>query len=89
VNCVYATNLRYDQNTGVATALPAVACRTELAAHYTLRFAAGQPQERTFTIQAVPQGRQAGADTRCATLSIDHANVKGKTGTAAVADCWR
>lgn len=86
---VYASNMRYDQNNAVATALPTTSCRTELAAHYTLGFAAGQPQQRTFTIQAVPQGRQASHDTRCATLTIDHANIKGKTGTAAVADCWR
>lgn len=86
---VYATNLRYDQNNAAATALPATACRTDLAAHYALGFASGQPQQRTFTIEAVPQGGQASADTRCATLTIDQANVKGRTGSAAVADCWR
>ena len=86
---VYASNVRYDQNNGAATALPTVACSTELGAHYTLGFASGQPQQRTFTLQAAPQGRQASADTRCGTLSIDQANVKGKSGTASVADCWR
>lgn len=87
---VYASNMRYDQNNAAATALPTTSCRTELSAHYTLGFAAGQPQQRTFTIQAVPQGNQASGDSRCGTLTIDQANVKGKTGSAAaVADCWR
>ena len=86
---VYASNLRYDQNNAVATALPTTPCRTELATHYTLGFATGQPQQRTFTIQAVPQGSQSSADTRCGTLSIDHANVKGESGSATAADCWK
>ena len=86
---VYASNLRYDQNNAVATALPTTPCRTELSTHYTLGFATGQPQQRTFTIQAVPQGSQSSADTRCGTLSIDHANVKGESGSATAADCWK
>lgn len=86
---VYASNLRYDQNNAASTALPVVACRTELTAHYTLGFATGQPQQRTFTIEAVPQGAQASKDTRCATLSIDQANVKGESGSATAAECWK
>lgn len=86
---VYASNVRYDQNNAAATALPATPCRTELAAHYTLGFAAGQPTQRTFTIQAVPQGAQASKDTRCATLTIDQANVKGESGSATAAECWK
>lgn len=86
---VYATNLRYDQNGGVATALPTTACRTELTTHYTFGFAAGQPQQRTFVVEAVPQGQQAAKDTRCGTLTIDQANVKGESGTGTPADCWK
>ena len=86
---VYASNLRYDQNNGAATALPAVPCRSDLAASYLLRFAAGQPTLRTFTVEAVPQGNQAGRDTGCATLTIDQASGKGRTGSAAISDCWR
>jgi type IV pilus assembly protein PilE len=87
---VYASNMRYDLDAGVATALPAVACRTELAGTYAFAFAVGQPTATTFSILATPAGNQAAADTKCATLSIDQANTKGRTGTApAVADCWK
>jgi type IV pilus assembly protein PilE len=87
---VYATNIRYDQNNAAATALPTTPCRTELAAHYTLGFATAQPTARTFTVEAVPQGNQASKDSRCGTLTIDQANVKGKTGSAATAaECWK
>jgi type IV pilus assembly protein PilE len=40
-----------------------------------------------FTIQAAPTGAQAG-DTTCGTLTLNQLGQKGKTGTAAVADCW-
>ena len=40
-----------------------------------------------FTVSAVPQGTQA-KDTGCGTLSIDQANVRSKTGTKSVAECW-
>jgi type IV pilus assembly protein PilE len=87
---VYASNLRYDLNAGLATALPAVACRTELAGTYAFAFAVGQPTATTFSILATPAGNQAAADTKCATLSIDQANTKGRSGTApTVAECWK
>ncbi|MGJ4803881.1 type IV pilin protein [Luteimonas sp. SDU82] len=42
-----------------------------------------------FTLSAVPQGSQV-ADTRCMTLTLDHAGRKGVAGgaTGTVADCW-
>jgi type IV pilus assembly protein PilE len=86
---VYATNLRYDRNAGAATVLPSPQCRTDLAARYTFAFAGGQPQQRTFTIQATPVGAQASADTGCGTLSIDQASAKGRSGSEAIATCWR
>lgn len=86
---VYASNLRYDQNDGAATVLPNTPCRGEIANQYTLSFAAGQPQTRTFTVQATPQGQQASRDAHCGTLTIDQSNTKGRSGTASVADCWR
>ena len=86
---VYAANLRYDTNAGVATSLPATACSNDMTAHYSFAFATAQPQQRTFKVNAVPLGIQATRDTKCATLSIDQANVKGKTGTGTVADCWK
>ena len=49
---VYTTNLRYDQNNGAATALPATQCRTDIAARYTVALAA--VDQRTFSVTAVP-----------------------------------
>jgi type IV pilus assembly protein PilE len=87
---VYASNLRYDQNAGVATALPALQCSTDLSSYYLFAFDAAQPQQRTFTILATPQGTQATSDTLCATLGIDQANVRTRSGAAStVAECWR
>lgn len=86
---VYATNMRYDQNNGVATALPGGQCQTDLNNIYTISFPTGQPTSTTFTVQAVPQGTQASRDTKCATLTINQANAKGISGSGSVADCWR
>ena len=86
---VYATNLRYDLNAGVATALPTLPCATDLGTNYTFAFAAGQPQARTFTVLATPGGMQATRDTKCATLSLNQASSKGESGTGTVAECWR
>lgn len=85
---VYASNLRYDQNGGAATALPAVQCRTDLTASYSFAFAASEPTQRTFDIRATPAGAQT-ADTRCATLGITHTGAKLFSGTATLAECWR
>ncbi|HRD96705.1 MAG TPA: type IV pilin protein [Rubrivivax sp.] len=85
---VYAANLRYDQNNGVATALPAVQCRTDLTGSYAFAFAVNQPTQRTFTVVATPAGKQA-EDTACSALSLDQAGTKAITGTSTVAACWR
>ena len=86
---VYATNLRYDVDAGVATVLPALQCATDLSTNYAFSFAAGQPQARTFTVLATPGGMQATRDTKCATLSLNQASSKGESGTGTVAECWR
>ena len=86
---VYASNIRYDQNAGAGTVLPATACRTELSTSYTFAFATGQPTARTFTIQATPTGAQATSDTGCATLSINQAGTRGVSGDQTVQQCWR
>ena len=86
---VYASNLRYDQNNGEDTVLPAMQCTTDLAGHYSFAFATGQPKERTFTINATPGGTQATQDAACATLSLNQANTKGISGTSTVAKCWK
>ena len=84
----YTTNLRYNTSTaGVAVAIPALQCRTEMAAHYTISFN-GNPTATTYAIQAVPQGPQATKDTKCGTLGLNQAGAKTETGTGTVADCW-
>lgn len=85
---VYATNLRYDQNNGAATALPAMQCRDDIAARYTIALASGVAQ-RTFSVTATPQGAQASADTACATLALNQTGAKSVSGTDTVAHCWR
>ena len=86
---VYASNLRYDQNNGAATALPGVQCRTSLSSRYTISFASGEPTDRSFRVQAVPQGTQATGDAQCATLSLTQAGTKAISGGGTVANCWR
>ncbi len=86
---VYASNIRYDQNGGTATALPATPCRNDLSASYSFAFAASQPTARTFTVVATPQGPQATRDTGCGNLRIDQANVKSVSGANPVSQCWR
>ena len=84
----YTTNLRYNTTTGgAAVAIPALQCRTDLAAHYTISFSAG-PTATTYAVQAVPQGAQATKDTKCGTLSLNQAGAKAKSGTGTVAECW-
>ncbi|OYY73391.1 MAG: hypothetical protein B7Y40_09205 [Gammaproteobacteria bacterium 28-57-27] len=89
----YTTNLRYDQTTaGVAVALPAGGCRASLetapATSYLFSFVAA-PTARAYTIQAVPQGRQAARDTSCGTLTINQVGVKTESGTQDVRYCWK
>ncbi len=86
---VYATNLRYDQNNGAATTLPATQCRTDIAARYTIALDGGALAQRTFSLTATPLGVQASADTACATLSIGHTGAKAVSGGGTVAKCWR
>lgn len=85
---VYATNLRYDQNNGAATALPATQCQNDIAARYTIALAGGVAQ-RTFSVTATPLGAQAAADTGCATLALDQTGAKSVSGADTVAHCWR
>lgn len=43
----------------------------------------------TYTVSAAPSGTQASNDSKCGTLTLDNAGVKGKSGSAAsVASCW-
>jgi type IV pilus assembly protein PilE len=83
---VYATNLRYDLNNAVATALPNTQCRTDIAGRYTFGLATAQA---TFTVTAVPQGTQASADAACGTLGLTQTGAKSVSGSSTVAKCWR
>ncbi|GAB3343423.1 type IV pilin protein [Marilutibacter aestuarii] len=84
----YTTNLRYDQDQGgTAVALPALQCMTDMGGQYAIQLAASTAS--TYSIRAVPQGRQATKDTKCGTLTIDHTGQKtvSVSGTP-VAECW-
>lgn len=101
----YTSCLRYDLTgaapnacaTAVTNAqLPALNCRNELNNAYTFQFApvvapATNPAQAAYALQAVPGALQAG-DTRCATMTLNQAGVKGATGTdagTAANSCWR
>ncbi len=67
---------------------------------YNIAFATGTPTSTTYTLLATPTGGQSTADTECAILSINSANVKciknqtkcSNSGTSSVKDevaaCW-
>ena len=78
----YTTNLSYE-----GAADPAQ-CQ-EVAAFYNIDFVAA-PTARSYTLRAVPQGAQAARDTKCATLTLTSAGVRGiANGTASsAAECW-
>ncbi|MEW6445753.1 MAG: type IV pilin protein [Pseudomonadota bacterium] len=81
----YTTNLRYDQSAaGVAVALPATACRNDLAEYYA--FSLNAVTATTYSLQAAPQGPQS-AD-RCGTLGVNQTGVRSSSGDN-VDVCWR
>lgn len=85
----YTTNLKYNvDRSGNAVALPATQCARDLQAFYTFQLNAGATTASAYTIEAVPQGQQATADTKCATLGIDQKGTKSKSGTGTIAECW-
>ena len=45
------------------------------------------PAADTFALTATPQAEQA-KDTSCGNFTLTEANVRGKSGTKTVADCW-
>lgn len=77
----YTTNLAY---TGAA--LPVMTCRNDLAIFYT--FSLANLAQRTFTVQAAPQGPQAVDTTKCGTLGVNQIGVKSASGAGGVAECW-
>ncbi|GIX23444.1 MULTISPECIES: type IV pilin protein [Caldimonas] len=88
----YTTHMRYDRTaTSPPTnvSLPQTQCVNDLANFYTFAFAENQPTAVTYTVEARPQGAQATADAGCGTLSLTHTGVKGRSGSADLARCWR
>ncbi|UNK51250.1 type IV pilin protein [Lysobacter sp. S4-A87] len=84
----YTTHLRYLDDAGDAPAIPAMQCRIDLSAHYSIDLAKGATAS-TYAVQAVPKGVQAARDKRCATLAINQQGAKSESGTAATAnECW-
>lgn len=76
----YTTNLSY------AGAPDPQLCDPDLNGFYNISFS-GTPAARTFTIQAVPTGRQP--DGTCGTLTINQQGVRTESGSAAsAAECW-
>jgi type IV pilus assembly protein PilE len=58
--------------------------------HYSVSAAAcsGSTIASCVMLTAAPQGVQATNDTQCGSLTLNSREQKGRTGTAAVADCW-
>lgn len=73
----YTTKMTYE-------GAPEPTCSNEVSPFYDIDFV-GVPDAAGYTLQIVPQGRQAEAETRCGTMTIDHTGRK----TAATDDCWR
>jgi len=80
----YTTRLTYAN----VTTLPTLACRNDLAAFYTFSLN-GAATATAYSVQAVPQGVQASADTKCGTLRLNQAGTRSITGSGGtVATCW-
>jgi type IV pilus assembly protein PilE len=80
----YTSNMTYVLDDDVA-----LGCETEggLDNHYVI--SAGEPEERTYTLTATPQGAQAGDDEKCGTLSLTETGTRGATGTSGADVCWK
>ncbi|MDI3261402.1 MAG: type IV pilin protein [Fulvimonas sp.] len=83
----YTTNLRYSKDTSEnAIVLPTLDCAAngQTGADYSYAFAAGQPTDTTYTIQATARAgsAQASRDAACTPLGID------QTGARTPAGCW-
>ena len=92
----YTTCLRYDKTgAGCSTdmdsdQLPMLQCRTDLGTNYSFTLASGTGLTQSiYSLSAVPAGVQQTADTACGTLSLNQLGVKSRSGTRAVAECWR
>lgn len=55
--------------------------------HYTLAITSANSS--TYTLSVQPQGAQASRDTKCGSLTLTSAGLRGKSGSGDVAECWR
>ncbi|GGA68839.1 hypothetical protein GCM10011521_03810 [Arenimonas soli] len=79
----YTTRLTYAN----VNALPALGCRDDLAGLYTFGLN-GTPTATAYSVEAVPQGAQASADTKCGTLRLSQAGTRSVTGSSGATYCW-
>ncbi len=73
----YTTAMTY-----VGAAAPT--CSDDVSQFYTISYAE-DPTASAYTLQIVPQGRQAEADGKCGTMTIDQTGKK----TATKDGCWK
>lgn len=77
----YTTKLTY------AGAPAPAQCEGGLDRFYSVGWNGGDPEARSFVLQAVPQNAQA-KDTKCGTLTLDQSGARGVTGSASASECW-
>ena len=84
----YSVNASNGQpiNTAVLTAIGLNQSPRNGAARYVISFTAA-PTANAFTLQAVPTGAQV-TDTRCGTLTLSNLQVRTKSGTGSIEECW-
>ena len=70
----YTTHMTY-------TGAPAPTCSTDVSKYYAVRFAAGEPTNTTYLLEAVPQGPQR--KDSCGTLTLND-----RTQKTPATDCW-
>lgn len=73
----YTTAMTY-----VGAAAPG--CSDDVSPHYTIGYAV-DPTASTYTLQIAPKGRQAEAESKCGTMTIDQTGRK----TGATDACWK
>jgi type IV pilus assembly protein PilE len=80
----YTTNLTYVG----APANPGLGCQSEgsLDTRYTI--SVGTLAQNTYTVTATPVGAQLSKDTACATLTLDQAGTRTRSGSGVLATCW-
>ena len=70
----YTTHMTY-------TGAPAPTCSADVSQYYAVRFAAGEPTDTTYVLEAVPQGPQR--KDGCGTLTLND-----RTQKTPATDCW-